>query len=159
VFDEWYQRDVGQAFVYLFECAVRQWMGLGASLCTLADVCGHALALEHDGSVYTCDHYVYPENWLGNIQERHLADIVFSSRQVTFGQAKSQSLPRYCRQCPYLFACHGECPKNRFLRTPDGEDGLNYLCAGLRMYLAHIDPYMKAIAKQLQATLSPTVWR
>jgi uncharacterized protein len=156
VFDEWYQRDVGQAFVYLFECAVGQWMGLGASLCTLAETCGRALALEHDGSVYSCDHYVYPEYRLGNIQEQPLADLVFSPRQVAFGRAKSGSLPAYCHQCPYLFACHGECPKNRFIRTPDGEPGLNYLCAGLRQYFAHVDPYMKTMAQQLQATLPRT---
>ena len=149
VFDEWYARDVGKAFVYLFECALGQWMGMGASLCTLATTCGQALALEHDGSVYSCDHYVYPEYRLGNIKEQHLSDLVFSPRQSAFGAAKNASLPKYCRQCPYLFACHGECPKNRLLRTPDGEPGLNYLCTGLRTYFAHIDPYMKAMGKQL----------
>ncbi|MBU0609277.1 MAG: anaerobic sulfatase maturase [Armatimonadetes bacterium] len=151
VFDEWCERDVGQAFVYLFECAVAQWMGLGASLCTLAQTCGRALAIEHDGSVYSCDHYVYPEYRLGNIIEQPLADIVYSFRQAAFGQAKNGSLPAYCRQCRYFFACHGECPKNRFIRTPDGEPGLNYLCSGLRAYFAHIDPYMQAMARQLQS--------
>ena len=150
VLDEWYSEDVGKAFVYLFECAVGQWMGMGASLCTLAASCGLALAIEHDGSVYSCDHYVYPEYRLGNVMEQHLSDIVFSPRQSAFGASKHASLPEYCRQCPYVLACHGECPKNRFLRTPDGEPGLNYLCAGLRRYFEHIDPPMKLMARQLR---------
>ena len=121
-------------------------------MCTLSATCGSALALEHDGSVYSCDHYVYPEYRLGNIVERPLRDIVASPRQAAFGAAKHTSLPQYCRRCLYLFACHGECPKNRFIRTPDGEPGLNYLCAGLRRYFAHIDPYVKDMARRLRAT-------
>jgi len=159
VFDEWYRWDIGKAFVYLFECAVGQWMGLGASLCTLAETCGLALAIEHDGSVYACDHYVYPEYRLGNIREQHLSNIVFSSRQAAFGIAKSKSLPQYYRECKYLFLCHGECPKNRFIRTPDGEPGLNYLCTGLRKYFSHIDPYVKTLAQELHAAASPPVAR
>jgi uncharacterized protein len=150
VFDEWYSHDVGKVFVYLFECAVGQWMGMGASLCTLASSCGLALAIDHDGSVYSCDHYVYPEYRIGKVMEHHLSEIVFSSRQSTFGACKHTSLPQYCRRCPYLFACHGECPKNRFVRAPDGEPGLNYLCAGLRAYFEHIDPHMKTMARQLR---------
>lgn len=159
VFDEWYAHDFGKAFVYLFECALGQWMGMPASLCVHADTCGKALAMEHDGSIYSCDHYVYPEYWLGSIKEHHMSDIVFSSRQSEFGAHKSRSLPKYCRQCPYLFACHGECPKNRFLRTPDGETGLNYLCSGLRKYFTHIDPHMKSMARHFQAELTRTTLR
>jgi uncharacterized protein len=147
VFDEWYGHDLGKAFVYLFECALGQWAGMPASLCIQAKTCGRALVIEHDGAIYSCDHYVYPEYMIGNIKETHLWDVVFSSRQEEFGLRKSSTLPGYCRRCPYLFACHGECPKNRFIRTPDGEAGLNYLCAGLRKYFAHIDPYLKRMAK------------
>ena len=148
VFDEWYNHDIGKTFVYLFECALGQWMEMPASLCIQAETCGRALVIEHNGAVYSCDHYVYPEYLIGNIRETHLWEIVSSPRQLEFGFRKSSSLPKYCRNCPYLFACHGECPKNRFIRTPDGEPGLNYLCSGLRRYFGHIDPYMKRMAKQ-----------
>jgi uncharacterized protein len=150
IFDEWYKRDIGKIFIYLFECALGQWMGMESSLCIMADICGKALAIEHDGSVYSCDHYVYPEYRIGNIKKRPLSKMVFSARQFTFGTFKSKSLPDYCHRCSYLFACNGECPRNRFLRTTDGEVGLNYLCSGLRKYFAHVDPYMKLMARRIR---------
>ncbi|MCX6089139.1 MAG: anaerobic sulfatase maturase [Candidatus Atribacteria bacterium] len=149
VFDEWYRRDIGKAFVFFFECALGQWLGMEASLCIFAQTCGQALALESDGSVFSCDHYVYPEYRLGHIKQG-LSSLVYSARQADFGYYKQKSLPEYCRKCPYLFACRGECPKNRFLRTPSGEMGLNYLCNGLRKYFAHIDPFMQSLAKEIK---------
>ena len=106
--------------------------------------------MEHDGSVYSCDHYVYPEHRLGNIRERSIAALAFSPRQMDFGFAKRDTLPAYCRACKYLFACWGECPKNRCIRTPDGQPGLNYLCRGLKRFFEHADPHLKRIAEQLQ---------
>jgi uncharacterized protein len=146
IFDEWVVNDVGRVFVQTFDTALGQWMGLGSSLCVWAETCGNALAMEHDGSVYSCDHYVYPEYRLGHIDETPLAQMVASERQVKFGNDKRETLPRYCVECEVRFACNGECPKNRFLRTPDGEAGLNYLCAGLRRFFNHIDPWMKQMA-------------
>ena len=149
VFDEWRKRDIGKRFVFLFECALSQWMGGPGTLCSLAPACGKNVAIEHDGTVYACDHYVYPEYRLGNINDLTLSTMIFSKRQVTFGMAKAQTLPKCCKQCRYLFACHGECPKNRFVRSPEGEPGLNYLCSGLSKYFAYIDPYMKEMARKM----------
>lgn len=152
VFDEWYEKDIGEVFVYHFECALGQWMGMDGALCSLASECGRSLVLEHDGDVYSCDHYVYPEYRLGNIKEQSLVTLAFSERQTRFGFAKSRALPEYCRGCEFLFACHGECPRTRFLRTPDGQVGLSYLCAGLKVYFRHIDPYMKDMARSIAAS-------
>ena len=150
VFDEWHHKDLGRVLVDLFESAVAQWMGLPAQRCITGEFCGKGVAMEHDGSVYSCDHYVYPEYRLGNIDERPIAEMVFSRRQMEFGFAKRDALPQYCRECEYLFACWGECPKNRFVKTPDGRAGLNYLCGGLKRFFEHADPYLKQIAKQLK---------
>lgn len=150
VFDEWQRKDLGRVLVDLFESAVAQWMGLPAQRCITGEFCGKGVAVEHDGSVYSCDHYVYPEYRLGNIHERSIAETVFSQKQMKFGFAKRDTLPQYCRECKYLFACWGECPKNRFIKTPDGRPGLNYLCSGLRRFFAHADPHLKRIAKQLK---------
>lgn len=151
IFDEWVRNDVGEVFVPLFDCALGLWMGMPSSACYFADTCGKALAFEHDGSVYSCDHYVYPEYRLGNIKETPLAQMLYSERQVKFGLDKTDSLPKYCKECEVKFACNGECPKNRFILTPDGEPGLNYLCSGLRKYFNHIDPVMRLMAKELKA--------
>jgi uncharacterized protein len=150
VFDEWYRKDLGRVLVDLFESAVAQWMGLPAQRCITAEFCGKGVAMEHDGSVYSCDHYVYPEHRLGNIHERPISEMVFSRRQMDFGFSKRDTLPKYCRECKYLFACWGECPKNRFIRTPDGEAGLNYLCSGLKRFFEHADPHLKQIAERLK---------
>lgn len=151
IFDEWVRKDVGRVFVINFEVALGSWLGLHSSACTFAKNCGNALAIEHDGSVYSCDHYVYPEHRLGLIQEIGLRDMVSSDRQVTFGKDKADRLPAYCQDCKVLFACHGECPKNRLLTAPDGEVGLNYLCKGLRKFFTHIDPWMVLMAKEVRA--------
>ena len=150
VFDEWHRKDLGRVLVDLFESAVAQWMGLPAQRCITAEFCGKGVAMEHDGSVYSCDHYVYPEYRLGNIHERPIFEMVFSRRQMDFGFAKRDALPQYCRECKFLFACWGECPKNRFIKTPDGQAGLNYLCGGLKRFFEHADPYLKQIVKQLK---------
>lgn len=150
VWDDWYNRDYGKVFVSLFETAIAQWMGKGAQICVYHEFCGKAIALEHDGSLYSCDHYVYPEYKLGNISRTSSSQMVLSDKQMKFGLAKFYTLPQYCRDCKYLFACNGECPKNRLIRTPSGEPGLNYLCSGLREFWAHIDPYMKEITSRVQ---------
>jgi len=146
VFDEWVRRDVGKVFVNLFDVALGQWLGHGSSLCVFADRCGTALALEHNGDLYSCDHFVYPEYRLGNILDTPMRNMVFSTFQKDFGDAKRNKLPRMCRECPVLFACNGECPKHRFVATPDGEPGLNYLCAGYKRFFTHIGPAMRAMA-------------
>ena len=150
IFDRWRSKDVGKILVNHFETLVSQHLGLGAQLCIYSENCGKALAVEHDGSVYSCDHFVYPEYRLGNIGENQLDRLVFSRSQVQFGYAKSETLPRYCRQCPYLSDCWGECPKNRIIRTPGGEPGLNYLCRGFKKYFAHAIPEVERICADLQ---------
>ncbi|MGC8669273.1 MAG: anaerobic sulfatase maturase [Chthonomonadales bacterium] len=146
VFDEWVRCDVGRVFVNLFDVALGQWLGEGSSLCVFAERCGEALAMEHNGDLYSCDHYVYPAYRLGNILDTPLRQMVFSEFQRGFGNAKRDALPRMCRECPVLFACNGECPKHRFLTTPDGEPGLNYLCSGYRRFFTHIGPAMRVMA-------------
>jgi len=152
IFDEWYENDYGKTFVYNFECAISQWMGIYGVMCVFDPICGKGLAIEHDGSIYSCDHFVYPEYLLGNIENENLADMAFSDRQKKFGFSKHNSLPQYCQQCEFLFACHGECPKNRILLTPDGQPGLNYLCGGLKKYFNHIKPYIEKIVEQVKMT-------
>lgn len=149
VFDEWVTRDVGQVFVQAFDVALAGWMGQHP-LCIFAPTCGNAPALEHNGDLYSCDHFVEPVHLLGNILDTPLAGLVASEQQRQFGQAKADSLPRYCRECPVLFACHGGCPKNRFIHTPDGEPGLNYLCAGYRLFFTHINRPMQAMSAALR---------
>lgn len=149
VFDRWFSRDAGRIYVHYFEAAVEAWMGRVNPLCTLAPMCGKGVALEHDGSLYSCDHYVYPEYRLGNIRDTPLADMVFSPRQEFFGTNKERTLPDMCRKCEYEFACFGECPKNRFVRTPDGQPGLNYLCPGWKRFFGHIDGPVKKIVRDL----------
>ena len=151
IFDEWVQNDVGKYFVQIFDVALESWLGLEPSLCVFKQKCGQALALEHNGDLYSCDHFVYPENKLGNIMEQPLAGLVASPQQMKFGSHKEAGLPRYCRECEVRFACNGECPKHRFLRTPDGEEGLNYLCAGYKLFFSHINECMKFMAGELRA--------
>ncbi len=155
VWDDWYRRDYGKVHVNLFETAVAQWMGLASQLCIYNDFCGKGVALEHDGSVYACDHYVYPEYKLGNIAEKHISRMIFSDEQRKFGFAKRDDLPQQCRDCKYLFACNGECPKNRLIRTRDGEPGLNYLCSGLMKFWQHIDGDMKDIVQRVERAALP----
>ncbi|MDR5824936.1 anaerobic sulfatase maturase [Caballeronia sp. LZ043] len=148
-FDEWSKKDVGRVLVNIFETAVVQTAGRPAQTCVSAEFCGKALAIEHDGEVYSCDHYVYPEWSLGNIARTHLGEMAFSSQQQRFGFAKRDSLPAFCRQCKHLKLCWGECPKNRFVRSPDGEPGLNYLCSGLRRFYDHAGPVLRKLAMQM----------
>lgn len=149
VWDEWLAHDFGRVHVNLFETAVAQSLGLPAQMCTSGPICGKALALEHDGSLFSCDHFVYPEYRLGNIREQHQGDLAFSAQQVTFGLAKSERLPAYCRACAQLKLCWGECPKNRLLRTPEGDPGLNYLCSGLQRFYAQVQADMPALRQRL----------
>ncbi len=151
VFDEWVRNDVGRLFVQTFEAAVRSWLGLGSSgMCIFDPTCGHGLALEHNGDLYACDHFVEPGHLLGNILKTPMADLATSERQLRFGRAKLESLPRLCRECSVCFACHGECPKNRFLTTPEGEPGLNYLCAGYKRFFEHANAALKLLAELLR---------
>jgi uncharacterized protein len=155
VFDEWVRRDVGRVFVQMFDVALANWHGEPPSLCVHSETCGGALAMEHNGDVYTCDHFVEEGYRLGNIAEVPLAELVASDRQVAFGLAKREALPAYCRSCDVRFACHGGCPKDRFIRTPDGEAGLNYLCAGYQAFFRHIDAPMRAMSALLRAGRAP----
>ena len=155
IFDEWVRNDVGKTFVQLFDVSLEMWCGMEASLCVFRPTCGSALAMEHNGDVYSCDHFVYPANRLGNIMESSLASLVSSPQQRQFGQDKQSTLPQYCRECEVRFACNGECPKHRFLKTPDGEAGLNFLCAGYRKFFNHIDPYMRFMAGELRLQRPP----
>jgi uncharacterized protein len=155
IFDEWVRKDVGRVFVQLFDVALESWLGLDASLCVFRKTCGSALAMEHTGDLYSCDHFVYTENKLGNIMEMNLEKMVSSQQQTKFGRDKQDTLPRMCRQCDVRFACNGECPKHRFLKTADGEAGLNYLCAGYKHFFHHIDPFMQFMAAELRAGRPP----
>ena len=149
-FDEWVTCDLGRVQVNLFETAVVQTMGLPSQLCITAPFCGKALAIEKNGDVYSCDHYVYPEYKLGNIKAHKLAHMVFSERQKVFGMGKKETLPAYCKSCPHLNLCWCECPKNRLVRAPDGEEGLNYLCPGFRHFYATVKPTLEKIAAMLK---------
>ena len=149
IFDEWVRSDVGTVFVQTFDVALGSWLGQH-NLCIFSPTCGGALALEHNGDLYSCDHYVEPGYLLGNILQTPMAEMVASEKQRAFGLDKLNSLPKYCRECEVLFACYGECPRNRFITTPDGEPGLNYLCAGYKLFFSHIDPAMKTMAGLLR---------
>jgi len=149
IFDEWVRRDVGRVFVQAFDVALGSWLGRH-NLCIVSPTCGNALALEHNGDLYACDHYVEPAYRLGNILEQPLAKMVASDQQLRFGQDKLDTLPQYCRSCEVLFACYGECPRNRFIETPNGEPGLNYLCAGYRLFFTHIAEPMSVMANLLR---------
>ncbi|HUX28679.1 MAG TPA: anaerobic sulfatase-maturation protein [Terracidiphilus sp.] len=155
IFDEWVRQDVGRYYVQLFDVSLEMWAGMEASLCVFRPTCGAALAIEHCGDLYSCDHFVYPANRLGNIMESPLETLVTSEQQRQFGEAKESTLPKYCRECDVRFACNGECPKHRFTTTPDGEPGLNYLCPGYKMFFHHIDPYMRFMAAELMAQRAP----
>jgi uncharacterized protein len=149
IFDEWVRHDVGDVFVQTFDVALGSWLGQH-NLCIFSPTCGSAVALEHNGDLYSCDHYVEPGYLLGNIEKTPMRELVDSQKQRAFGQHKLSSLPRYCRECDVLFACYGECPRNRFISAPDGEPGLNYLCAGYKMFFEHVGPAMNTMATLLR---------
>ncbi|MEP6623804.1 MAG: anaerobic sulfatase maturase [Acidimicrobiia bacterium] len=150
IFDEWLRHDVGDVFVQMFDAALASWYGAAPALCIFSETCGNAVALEHNGDLYSCDHFVDPQHLLGNITETHMVELMASAAQRDFGSAKRESLPRQCRECPVLFACRGECPKNRVARTPDGEAGLNHLCAGYLDFFTHIDGVMRLMTEALR---------
>ena len=151
IFDEWIRRDVGKVFVQIFDQALAAWLDLEPSLCVFRKQCGRALAIEHNGDLYCCDHYVEPDYKLGNILELPIIELANSRKQQEFGEAKELTLPQYCLDCEVRHACNGECPKNRFITTPGGEEGLNYLCEGYRAFFNHVAPYMKKMAAELRA--------
>lgn len=149
IFDEWVRHDVGTVYVTTFDVALGSWLGQH-NACIVAPTCGSALVLEHNGDVYSCDHFVEPEHRLGNVKDTPLKALITSEKQRRFGQNKYNTLPKYCKECPVLFACYGECPRNRFIETPEGEVGLNYLCAGYKAFFTHIDGPMKTMAALLR---------
>ena len=155
IFEEWVRHDVGRVYVQLFDVALAAWLGEPPGLCIFEKTCGSALAMEHNGDVYSCDHYVEPDYLLGNLIELPLIEMVTSEKQWVFGQAKQDTLPRYCRECDVRFVCNGGCPKDRVLTTPDGEPGLNYLCTGYKTFFTHIDPYMKFMVNELKHQRPP----
>lgn len=155
IFDEWVKKDVGKFYVQIFDIALEAWYGNEPSLCVFRETCGDAMAIEHNGDLYSCDHYVYPENKLGNIMQEHLSVLINKPQQQKFGIDKLMKLPKFCLDCEVRFVCNGECPKHRFIQTPDGEDGLNYLCAGYKKFFTHIDPYMKFMADELKQERAP----
>jgi len=155
IFDEWVRKDVGRTFVQIFDVTLANWMGERPGLCVFGETCGEAAAMEHNGDLYSCDHFVYPDYKLGNIMDDNLSEMMNSERQKKFGRDKRDKLPRYCFECEYRFACHGECPKNRFNKTPSGDPGLNYLCDAYKMFFAHVHPYMQFMADELKAKRPP----
>ncbi len=155
VFDEWVRTDVSKVYVQLVDIALEAWMGMEPGLCIFRKNCGQAMALEHDGSLYACDHYVYPQYCIGNLTETPLQILVDSDLQREFGEAKLKTLPDCCQACPVRFTCHGDCPKHRFLKTGDDQRPLSYLCAGYKMFFQHIDPHMRFMANELQEQRPP----
>jgi len=155
VFDEWVRRDVGRTFVQIFDVALAAWSGVPPGICAFSPTCGTAMAMEHNGDIYSCDHFVEPKYLLGNIQEKSMAQMASSTKQRKFGRDKLDSLPKYCQKCEVKFACYGECPKNRFIKTPDGEPGLNYLCSGYKEFFSHIDGPMRFMANEIRQGRAP----
>lgn len=155
IFDEWVKRDVGRTYVQIFDVALAAWAGEPPGICAFSPTCGTALAMEHNGDMYSCDHFVEPKYLLGNIEETQMAQLAGSKKQRKFGQDKLDTLPKYCRQCEVNFVCNGECPKNRIIKTPDGKPGLNYLCAGFKEFFRHIDGPMRFMANELKQGRAP----
>ncbi|MGN0190323.1 MAG: anaerobic sulfatase-maturation protein [Candidatus Cryptobacteroides sp.] len=155
LFDEWVCNDVGKYFIQLFDSTLANWVGEQPGVCTLARTCGHAGVMEYNGDVYTCDHFVFPEYRLGNIRENTLVEMMYSEKEQEFGNGKYTSLPGQCRRCKYLFACNGECPRNRFLVSADGEPGLNWLCEGYYRFFEHAAPAMDFMKRELLSRRSP----
>ena len=155
VYDEWKQKDIGQIFVQLFDATLANWAGEPPGICSMSPTCGRAAVMEANGDVYSCDHFVFPEYRLGNIRQQSLTEMLYGERQQQFGRNKHAGLPRQCRECRFLFACHGECPKNRFLKDKYGEPGLNYLCKGYQQFFAHVAADMDFMKAELDAGRSP----
>ena len=156
IFDEWVRKDVGKIFVEIFDCTLANWMGISPGICAYSKECGHAGVMEHNGDVYSCDHFVFPEYKLGNIRDHSLIDMLYGKQQQEFSRLKHSSLPRQCRECDMEFACHGECPKNRFMKDKYGDSGLNYLCPGYYHYYQHVAPYMDYMKQELMSQRPPS---
>ena len=156
IFDEWVRKDVGKIFVEIFDCTLANWMGVSPGICAYSKECGHAGVMEHNGDVYSCDHFVFPEYKLGNIRDQSLIDMLYGEQQQEFSRLKHSSLPRQCKECDMEFACHGECPKNRFMKDKYGDSGLNYLCPGYYHYYQHVAPYMDYMKQELMAQRPPS---
>ena len=156
IFDEWVRKDVGKIFVEIFDCTLANWMGISPGICAYSKECGHAGVMEHNGDVYSCDHFVFPEYKLGNIRDHSLIDMLYGEQQQEFSRLKHSSLPRQCKECDMEFACHGECPKNRFMKDQYGDSGLNYLCPGYYHYYQHVAPYMDYMKQELMAQRPPS---
>ena len=155
IFDEWVRHDVGSIFVEIFDCTLANWMGVAPGICSYSTHCGHAGVMEHNGDVYSCDHFVFPTYKLGNIRDHTLVEMLYGEQQQAFSRLKHASLPRQCKECDMEFACHGECPKNRFLHDRYGNPGLNYLCRGYYQYYTHVAPYMDLMKRELLAQRPP----
>ena len=155
IFDEWVKQDVGKIFIQLFDSTLANWVGEQPGVCTMAKTCGHAGVMEFNGDVYSCDHFVFPEYRLGNIYSKTLTSMMYSDEQLKFGNNKFDKLPRQCHECNLLFACHGECPKNRFIKDKYGNGGLNYLCKGYYRFFSHVTPYMDFMKHELMAKRPP----
>ena len=156
IFDEWVRKDVGKIFVEIFDCTLANWMGISPGICAYSKECGHAGVMEHNGDVYSCDHFVFPEYKLGNIRDHSLIDMLYGEQQQEFSRLKHSSLPRQCKECDMEFACHGECPKNRFMKNKYGDSGLNYLCPGYYHYYQHVAPYMDYMKQELMSQRPPS---
>ena len=156
IFDEWVRKDVGKIFVEIFDCTLANWMGVSPGICAYSKECGHAGVMEHNGDVYSCDHFVFPEYKLGNIRDQSLIDMLYGEQQREFSRLKHSSLPRQCKECDMEFACHGECPKNRFMKDKYGDSGLNYLCPGYYHYYQHVAPYMDYMKQELMSQRPPS---
>lgn len=156
IFDEWVRKDVGKIFVEIFDCTLANWMGISPGICAYSKECGHAGVMEHNGDVYSCDHFVFPEYKLGNIRDHSLIDMLYGEQQQEFSRLKHSSLPRQCKECDMEFACHGECPKNRFMKDKYGDSGLNYLCPGYYLYYQHVAPYMDYMKQELMSQRPPS---
>lgn len=156
IFDEWVRKDVGKIFVEIFDCTLANWMGISPGICAYSKECGHAGVMEHNGDVYSCDHFVFPEYKLGNIRDHSLIDMLYGEQQQEFSRLKHSSLPRQCKECDMEFACHGECPKNRYMKDKYGDSGLNYLCPGYYHYYQHVAPYMDYMKQELMSQRPPS---
>ena len=156
IFDEWVRKDVGKIFVEIFDCTLANWMGISPGICAYSKECGHAGVMEHNGDVYSCDHFVFPEYKLGNIRDHSLIDMLYGEQQQEFSRLKHSSLPRQCKECDMEFACHGECPKSRFMKDKYGDSGLNYLCPGYYHYYQHVAPYMDYMKQELMSQRPPS---
>ena len=156
ILDEWVRKDVGKIFVEIFDCTLANWMGISPGICAYSKECGHAGVMEHNGDVYSCDHFVFPEYKLGNIRDHSLIDMLYGEQQQEFSRLKHSSLPRQCKECDMEFACHGECPKNRFMKDKYGDSGLNYLCPGYYHYYQHVAPYMDYMKQELMSQRPPS---